>query len=102
MQKEHGDRHHRISTAETRVSVLVALGLVSLRPVAPGFYFVAVYRSHQFLMERKTHMRIKKKKYRNGTFDILEHDELPGFRKAFHIIICVAVIYFIYIFSYSH
>lgn len=48
-------------------------------------------------------MGTKKKKFKGEEFEVLEHDEVPGFRTAFHIIICVAVIYFIYIFSHvSH
>jgi len=47
-------------------------------------------------------MGIKQKEFGNQTYEVLEHDETPGFRKAFHIILCVAVIYFIFIFSYSH
>jgi len=45
-------------------------------------------------------MGIKKKKFNGEEFEVLEHAEAPGFRTAFHIIICVAVIYFIYIFSH--
>jgi len=48
-------------------------------------------------------MGIKKKKFNEEEFEVLDHDEVPGFRTAFHIIISVAVIYFIYIFSHvSH
>ncbi len=48
-------------------------------------------------------MGTKKKKFKGEEFEVLEHDEVPGFRTAFHIIISVAVIYFIYIFSHvSH
>jgi len=47
-------------------------------------------------------MGIKNKEFNNEKFEILEHEESPGFRKAFHIIICVAVIYFIYIFAHLH
>jgi hypothetical protein len=47
-------------------------------------------------------MGIKTRKFNNEKFEILEHDESPGFRKAFYIIICVAFIYFVYIFSHSH
>jgi hypothetical protein len=45
-------------------------------------------------------MGIKKKKFNGEEYEILVHDEVPGFRKVFHIIICLAVIYFIYIFSH--
>ncbi|MCD4677879.1 MAG: hypothetical protein K8S18_18070 [Desulfobacula sp.] len=45
-------------------------------------------------------MGTKKKKFNEEEFEALEHDEVPGFRTAFHIIISVAVIYFIYIFSH--
>lgn len=47
-------------------------------------------------------MGIKTKEINSEEYEILEHDEAPGFRKAFHIIICVAVLYFIYIFSHVH
>lgn len=46
-------------------------------------------------------MAIRQKKFNNEDYEILEHGESPGFRKAFNIIICVAVIYFIFIFSHS-
>ena len=45
-------------------------------------------------------MGIIKKKFNGEEFEVLDHDKVPGFRTAFHIIICVAVIYFIYIFSH--
>jgi hypothetical protein len=45
-------------------------------------------------------MGIKKKKFNGEEFEVLDHDEVPGFRTAFHIIISVAVIYFIFIFSH--
>ena len=45
-------------------------------------------------------MGVRKKTFNGEEFEILDHDETPGFRTAFHIIICVAVIYFIYIFSH--
>jgi hypothetical protein len=45
-------------------------------------------------------MGIKKRKFNNEIFEILDHDPLPGFKKAFHIIVCVAAGYFIYIFSH--
>ncbi len=48
-------------------------------------------------------MGVRKKKFNGKEFEILDHAEKPGFKTAFHIIICVAVIYFIYIFSHvSH
>ncbi len=47
-------------------------------------------------------MKIKKKKFKNKTFEVLEHEEDPGFKTTFHIVLCAAVIYFIYIFSHSH
>ncbi len=46
-------------------------------------------------------MGIKKKKFNGQEFEVLDHAEVPGFRTAFHIIISVAVIYFIYIFSHA-
>ena len=42
----------------------------------------------------------KTKKINGEEFEILDHDEVPGFKTAFHIIICIAVIYFIFIFSH--
>ncbi len=42
---------------------------------------------------------LKKKKYNNEEYEILDHDAVPGYRTAFHIILAVAVIYFIYIFA---
>jgi hypothetical protein len=48
-------------------------------------------------------MGIKKKQFNKQEIEILDHDAVPGYKTAFHIIICVAVIYFIYIFSHvSH
>lgn len=48
-------------------------------------------------------MGVKKKKFKGEEFEILEHGAVPGFKTAFHIIISVAVVYFIYIFSHvSH
>ena len=43
-------------------------------------------------------MGIKQKKFNNQIFEVLEHGEVPGYRRAFHIVFCVAVIYFIFIF----
>ncbi len=45
-------------------------------------------------------MGVKKKTFNGEEFEVLDHDEVPGFKTAFHIIISVAVIYFIYIFSH--
>ena len=42
---------------------------------------------------------IRKKKFNNEEYEILDHDAVPGYRTAFHIIIVVAVAYFIYIFA---
>ncbi len=42
-------------------------------------------------------MGTKIKVFKNEEFEVLEHDEVPGFRKVFHIIISVAVIYLTYI-----
>lgn len=41
------------------------------------------------------------KTFNDQTFEVLEHGESPGFRTAFHIMICAAVVYFIYIFANS-
>ena len=45
-------------------------------------------------------MTTKLKKINNETFEVLEHAQTPGFRRVFHIVLCVAVIYFIYIFAH--
>ncbi len=45
-------------------------------------------------------MGIRKKKFKGEEFEVLDHAQVPGFKTAFHIIISVAVIYFIYIFSH--
>ncbi len=45
-------------------------------------------------------MKPQVKKINNQEFEVLEHGEIPGFKKAFHIILCVAVVYFIYIFTH--
>jgi len=46
-------------------------------------------------------MGIKKKEFNGEEFEVLDHDEVPGFKTVFHIIISVAAIYFIYIFSHA-
>lgn len=46
-------------------------------------------------------MGTKIKVFNAEKFEILEHDEVPGFRKIFHMIISVAVIYLSYIFFRS-
>lgn len=46
-------------------------------------------------------MGLTTKKFKGEEFEILDHAEVPGFRTAFYIIICVAVVYFIYIFAIS-
>ena len=38
----------------------------------------------------------------NGNWEMLEHEPKPGYKTAFHIILTVAVIYFIYIFATAH
>ncbi|MBU1195925.1 MAG: hypothetical protein KKE62_06630 [Proteobacteria bacterium] len=45
-------------------------------------------------------MGIRKKKFNGEEYEILDHTEKPGFRTAFHVILCIAVVYFIYIFSH--
>ncbi len=42
------------------------------------------------------------KKINNKKWEVLEHGETPGFRTAFHIILGMAVVYFIYIFAHLH
>jgi len=42
------------------------------------------------------------KKINNQEWEALEHGETPGFRTAFHIILGMAVVYFIYIFAHLH
>lgn len=43
----------------------------------------------------------KTKMFNGEEFEILDHDEVPGFRKAFYVIITIAMIYFGYIFTSS-
>lgn len=45
-------------------------------------------------------MSTKLKEFNNEKFEVLEHDEVPGYKTVFHIILSVAVIYFILIFAY--
>ncbi len=45
---------------------------------------------------------MKTKTFRNETYEVLEHGETPGFKTVFHIVLCVAVAYFIYIFTHLH
>lgn len=40
----------------------------------------------------------KTKEFKGEEFEVLDHDEVPGYRTAFHIIISLAVIYLMYIF----
>ena len=47
-------------------------------------------------------MRTKTKEFNNQKFEVLDHAETPGYKTAFHIVLCIAVIYFIYIFSHLH
>lgn len=47
-------------------------------------------------------MTVKIKEFNNEKFEVLEHGQKPGYRTAFHIAICVALVYFIYIFSHLH
>ncbi|MCG8566469.1 MAG: hypothetical protein MI747_15440 [Desulfobacterales bacterium] len=46
-------------------------------------------------------MGIKEKKFNQETFQILEHDAVPGYRPVFHIVLCLAVVYFVYIFFHA-
>ncbi len=43
----------------------------------------------------------RKAKINNQEFEILEHDPIPGFKTAFQIILGIAVVYLVYIFSVS-
>lgn len=43
-------------------------------------------------------MGINTKEINNEKYEVLEHKEAPGFRKAFLIIISIAVAYLIYVF----
>ncbi len=43
----------------------------------------------------------RKTKMNNQEFEILEHEPIPGYKTAFHIILGIAVVYLIYIFSQS-
>lgn len=47
-------------------------------------------------------MTTRIKEFNKEKFEVLEHGEVPGYRRAFHVAICVAIIYFIYIFSHLH
>ncbi len=47
-------------------------------------------------------MTTKIKKINNQEFEVLEHGETPGFKTAFHIVLGVAVAYFLYIFAPLH
>lgn len=44
-------------------------------------------------------MSTRIKEFKNGKYEVLEHDEVPGYRPVFHIVLAVAVIYFILIFT---
>jgi hypothetical protein len=46
-------------------------------------------------------MGLKKKSFNGSEFEILDHAPVPGYRTVFHVAICVAVIYLIYVFSAS-
>jgi hypothetical protein len=46
-------------------------------------------------------MGLTKKSFNGEEFEILDHAPVPGYRMAFHVVICAAVIYLIYIFSAS-
>lgn len=46
-------------------------------------------------------MTTKIKIIKNIKFEVLEHAPIPGFKKAFHIVVCVAGLYLVYIFSHS-
>ncbi|MEH0023035.1 MAG: hypothetical protein V6Z89_25560 [Desulfobacter sp.] len=43
-------------------------------------------------------MKTKFKEFNNEKYEVLEHGETPGFKNIFHIVLCVAVVYFAYIF----
>ena len=43
----------------------------------------------------------KKKMFNGQEFEILDHDEVPGFRAAFYVIISIAVGYLVGIFIHS-
>lgn len=45
-------------------------------------------------------MSIKTKEFNNEKFEVLDHEAVPGYKTVFHIVISVAVIYFIYIFAH--
>jgi hypothetical protein len=44
-------------------------------------------------------MGLTKKIFNGKEFEILDHAPVPGYRTAFHVVICLAVIYLIYVFS---
>ncbi len=45
-------------------------------------------------------MSTKFKEFNNEEFEVLEHEEVPGYKTVFHIVLIVAVIYFILIFTH--
>ncbi|WP_022668906.1 hypothetical protein [Desulfospira joergensenii] len=45
-------------------------------------------------------MKTTIKEFNNEKYEVLDHAETPGFKTAFHIVLSVAVIYFIYIFAH--
>ncbi|MFH2093587.1 MAG: hypothetical protein ABIJ31_14610 [Pseudomonadota bacterium] len=46
-------------------------------------------------------MGTRKQDFNGQSFEILDHAQVPGFKTAFHIIICAAAVYFIYIFVHA-
>ncbi|MCF8045141.1 MAG: hypothetical protein K9J83_04700 [Desulfarculaceae bacterium] len=47
-------------------------------------------------------MSKNEKSSEKGDWEMLKHDPVPGYKTAFHIILTVAVIYFVYIFATAH
>lgn len=40
------------------------------------------------------------KEFNNEKFEVLEHEEVPGYKTVFYIVLSVAVIYFVLIFTH--
>lgn len=45
-------------------------------------------------------MSVKIKEINHEKYEVLEHGQTPGFKTVFHIILSIAVLYFIFIFAH--
>ncbi len=45
-------------------------------------------------------MGLKKKNFGKQEFEILDHEEVPGFRIGFYVVFTLAAVYFLYIFAH--